>query len=353
MLIKPASSGCNLHCRYCFYNDIAENRNVRNFGIMKQETVDLLYQRIKEITDLQELNISFQGGEPTVAGLKFFEYFTRRLKDLNVPINYSIQTNGTLINEKWAQLFHDFGFLVGVSIDGFRENMDQFRFDYHDVSVFNRTISTLKLLDKYQVEYNVLTVVTSQLAQNPKRLLDFYLNNKIRYVQLIPCLPPLNEPHNGFSLTPENYSAFYLEFFRLWKTQVEKGVFLSVNLFENLAAMLQGQYPYQCGMLGHCPVHFVLESNGDVYPCDFYCTDEYLLGNISDHSIEEIFTCQKAVEFTSSGDCMKQPCEDCRFRSICNGACRRQNVCFLTDEDCAYKKVLEVILPELARMIQR
>ena len=180
MLIKPASSGCNLHCRYCFYNDVAENREVRNNGIMSEQTVHTLLLRLREIEGLQQLSISFQGGEPTVAGLKYFEMFVRKMKQLPAQIDYSIQTNGTLINEKWAKFFHDNNFLVGVSIDGFRENMDHFRYDYHETSVFNKTINTLKLFDRYEVEYNVLTVVTSQLAREPKKLMDFYMKNKIK-----------------------------------------------------------------------------------------------------------------------------------------------------------------------------
>ena len=77
-MIKPASSSCNLHCRYCFYIDESKQRGVFNHGIMKQETVKTLIDRIAEEMDEKgDVHIAFQGGEPLIARLDFFEEFVR------------------------------------------------------------------------------------------------------------------------------------------------------------------------------------------------------------------------------------------------------------------------------------
>ncbi|MDO4521109.1 MAG: radical SAM protein, partial [Erysipelotrichaceae bacterium] len=103
VMIKPASSLCNLRCRYCFYADISENREIASSGIMSEETCDTVIARIAEaLGERGTANISFQGGEPTVAGLPYFVHFTEKMKEYpGIKVNYALQTNGTLIDEDW------------------------------------------------------------------------------------------------------------------------------------------------------------------------------------------------------------------------------------------------------------
>ena len=76
LLIKPASSACNMRCRYCFYVDEARHRETGNRGIMTKETRDCLIARaIEAVEEKGTIQFSFQGGEPTVAGLEFFQDF--------------------------------------------------------------------------------------------------------------------------------------------------------------------------------------------------------------------------------------------------------------------------------------
>ena len=44
LLIKPASSLCNLRCRYCFYADVSDNREVKSMGVMSRETAGALIE---------------------------------------------------------------------------------------------------------------------------------------------------------------------------------------------------------------------------------------------------------------------------------------------------------------------
>lgn len=43
LLIKPASSTCNLQCKYCFYYDVADNREIKNYGIMDLDISNLFH----------------------------------------------------------------------------------------------------------------------------------------------------------------------------------------------------------------------------------------------------------------------------------------------------------------------
>ena len=131
-LIKPASSLCNLGCRYCFYADVSRRRQIPSYGVMKKDVIERLVQRVyEELKDGDEVSFLFQGGEPTVAGLSYFEDFTARVKkqEKRVQVHYGIQTNGILLDEKWCAFFKEHHFLVGLSLDGPAQSHDENRID--------------------------------------------------------------------------------------------------------------------------------------------------------------------------------------------------------------------------------
>ncbi|MBR0137078.1 MAG: radical SAM protein, partial [Erysipelotrichaceae bacterium] len=235
MMIKPSSASCNLRCRYCFYMDESKNRDVPSHGFMKDETVDKLIERIAEyLEDEGVANISFQGGEPMLSGIGFFERFIEKMKKHpKIETHYSLQTNGTLINERFADFFAENSFLVGVSLDGYEENMNHYRISPNGDNVFEKVLEGIELLKERNIEYNILTVVTRKLAEHPRALFEFYLSEKFEFIQLIPCLPAFGVEDDGMSLTPELFESFYRSFFRQWKKAYLRGRYINVNIFEN------------------------------------------------------------------------------------------------------------------------
>ncbi|MEG0340511.1 MAG: radical SAM protein, partial [Oscillospiraceae bacterium] len=96
LLIKPASSLCNLQCKYCFYHDEAKNRDIASYGIMSNETLENIIKKALSFAQ-QHITIAFQGGEPTLAGLAFYEHLFELEEIYNVnkiKIEHCIQTNG-------------------------------------------------------------------------------------------------------------------------------------------------------------------------------------------------------------------------------------------------------------------
>lgn len=120
LLIKPASSLCNLRCRYCFYHDVASHRETASFGVMREELLETLVRKALEQADGQCM-FGFQGGEPTLAGLDFYRKLVQLQKQYNtrgIRIINTIQTNGMLIDDEWAEFLAEHKFLVGLSLDG-------------------------------------------------------------------------------------------------------------------------------------------------------------------------------------------------------------------------------------------
>ena len=155
VLIKPASGNCNMRCRYCFYADEQEHREVFSHGIMSKDTMHKIIDRVLEYGE-HTCTIAFQGGEPTLAGLDFYEdmaeYIDAAPNPRRIRFQYAIQTNGYNIDENWARFWARNQYLVGVSVDGPKELHDRYRRDAAGKGTFNRVMSGIRVLEKYHVE---------------------------------------------------------------------------------------------------------------------------------------------------------------------------------------------------------
>lgn len=353
LLIKPASSLCNMRCKYCFYHDVANTRKVSSYGIMTEETADVLIKRTVEYAyDTAKIFFAFQGGEPTLAGLDFFKYFCKKVeenKKSGQKIFYSIQTNGILTDEKWCGFFAQNNFLVGVSLDCERELHDMHRIDINGVGTYDRVIKNISLMDKYKVEYNILSVVTKAMARKPEKVFKEYLKKRYKYIQFIPCLKPFDGvEENKYDLTPELYADFLIEMFRQWKHQLENGNYISIRLFDNLVMLLKGYPAEQCGTLGKCSLQRVIEADGSVYPCDFYVLDKYNCGNIREKCLDEIDISEPAANFLEDKEPVHSLCISCKVIKICGGGCKRYRSFYHASADfCPYQKFLYTVFDQL------
>ena len=149
-LIKPASSQCNMRCRYCFYADEAAVRCGQSAaGMTRPEAETLIRSAFAAAEPGAQVSFSFQGGEPTLAGLDFFRFFMAKAAELRpdrVHINYALQTNGLVLNDEWAEFLAANQVLVGISLDGTKELHDNTRLDAKGKGTWNRVTAALHVL---------------------------------------------------------------------------------------------------------------------------------------------------------------------------------------------------------------
>lgn len=325
ILIKPASSSCNMRCRYCFYADVAEHRQVKNYGIMSPETHEIMVKYALRYAEGYCL-FAFQGGEPTLAGLDYFKRHVKLCNNYNVNnvhIAFSLQTNGYIINDEWADFLAKNRFLVGLSLDGPQKIHDSYRFDAKGKGTFQDVMRAAKLFDKYHVEYNILCVVNNLVAKNAAKVYDFFKNSGFRYLQFIPCLAPFDFDDKEDSLTAENYGDFLCATFDRYYKDFKSNNYISIRYFDNLVMMLKGRRPENCGMSGICTSYFVVESDGSVYPCDFYVLDKYRIGNLSLQDFSQISASPVVRQFVDESRPIDRECRICKWFKICRGGCRR------------------------------
>jgi uncharacterized protein len=322
LLIKPASAVCNLDCEYCFYLD----RDADPYSALpgRRMTLDTLERLVDTYLfySYPSSVFAFQGGEPTLAGLPFFEKLIEYQQQHGrggQSVANALQTNGVLIDKSWCDLFRSYNWLLGVSLDGPEEINDLYRFNKEHRGTWKRVMQSVELLQTNKVEFNILCVLSAANVEKPKELYRFYRKLGIDNIQFIPLAEfDGNGNRLPFTITAEQYGRFLCEIFDLWWPERRK---VRIRFFDNIAEALAGQKPGNCTMHETCDSYVVVEYNGDIYPCDFFVESPWKLGNINLDSWSEIARRQRRYSFASKKTIAHPECQVCEYQSVCHGGC--------------------------------
>lgn len=309
-MIKPVSGHCNMDCGYCFYK-----KGHTCGSKMSHDTMCAVLDKLSVFLR-GGYPLVFQGGEPLLAGHTFFETVFASLAEKNLHPPIFVQTNGTLLDEAYAKMFAENHVLIGVSLDGTEKTHSLYRSDFRAV------MQGIDCLRRYHCEFNILTVVTNVLCDCLPEVYGFYRQEHFEYQQYIPCLAPRGEdPY--LHLSEEKYGKFLTELYFLWRKDMENGRYVSIRYFENLMQLLAGYPPEECGAAGVCSMQFLVESDGSVYPCDFFVEEPYRLGNLQTDSVETLSKRLSETGFIRSSWALPQACQECGYLDFCRGGCKR------------------------------
>lgn len=325
LLIKPVSSSCNMRCKYCFYFDQADHREIDNYGVMSDSTLKAIVKKSFDYST-GEVSFAFQGGEPTIAGIDYYKRFLLLVDKYNTKglrVNLSIQTNGLNLNNDWAEFLSKNRFLVGLSLDGDRNIHNANRVDFRGNGTYNKVIKASELLREYNIDFNILSVVTKVLARSAEKVYQSFKDRDFRYIQFIPCIGDIHGEVRDYSLGYEDYGNFLVKVYDLWERDIYNRRFVSIRYFDNLLLILANYQPEACSMRGACSPNLLVESDGSLFPCDFYALDKWNIGNINSLSIEDAFTSSVLKSFISSSTEIGDECNSCKYLRICRGGCRR------------------------------
>jgi uncharacterized protein len=327
---------------------------------MAADTVERVIGNVyKDLDDGDEITFAFQGGEPTLAGLDWFRGFTEKAasRPEKVRVRYALQTNGLLIDDPWAEFLRENNFLVGLSIDGGKGFHDRNRLSADGEGTFDLSMKCKNLLEKHRVEYNVLCVLTNELASEPDKVWRFIKAERIAYIQFIPCLGGLDgQGTSAFALRPARFASFYAGLYCRWMRELEEGSYISVKLFDDTANFFLSGLPTACGIDGRCRPQYVVEADGSTYPCDFYALDDYNTGNLRDHTLRELFDTPVMQAFLGERPGLPKLCLSCLYLKMCNGGCKRMRWVMYYGAGgmvCGYKTFLEKCLKPLEYTVKK
>jgi uncharacterized protein len=335
VMIKPRGPICNLDCSYCYYLSKEHLYPGSDFR-MTNEVLEKFTREYIQAQSVPEVIFGWQGGEPLLMGLEFFERAMRYQQEYardRVRILNTIQTNGVLLDDDWCRFLGDNGFLVGISVDGPADVHDAYRTNKGGQATFEEVMAGVDLLKKHNVEFNVLTTVHSANVGSP---LDVYrfVRDEIgsAFVQFIPIVQLDNETgyQEGDRVTDRSvggreYGEFLKTIFNEWVQRDVGKMF--VQMFDVSLAAWTGQGGVLCIFAETCGAAMALEHNGDLYSCDHYVEPRHLLGSVLDTPLAELAgKAEQQVFGRSKAATLPRYCKECEVRFVCNGGCPKNRI---------------------------
>ncbi len=358
VMLKPAGSACNMSCSYCYYLEKGEREDItKESKGMMSESIDgkgamsenLLEEFVKQYLDCQlqnEVLFTWHGGEPTLLPLSFYEKALelQRKHARGRHIDNCIQTNGILLTEEWCKFLADNNFLVGISIDGTQFQHDRFRKIKNGSSSHERVLQGIKLLNKYNVQWNAMAVINSRNQHEPLEFYHFFKDLDCRFIQFTPIVERkqsgkllannegsfLNSEFTEESVNPEAYGKFLCDLFDEWVKE-DVGEYF-VQIFDATLACWCRHFgmdvmPGMCSMCHQCGHAAVMEKNGDIYSCDHFVFPQYKLGNIRQKTLTEMLYSEQQTNFGKQKyEHLSKKCKACEWRFACHGGCPKDRL---------------------------
>jgi len=370
VMIKPVGSACNLNCAYCFYLSKATLADGPGCGRMSDETIEALIQQYIAGVTADEVVFTWQGGEPTLAGVDFYRKVIELQKKHARPgqrIQNDLQTNGTLLDEEWCRFLQENYFLVGLSIDGPKKLHDAYRVAKDSSPTFDQVMRGVRLLKQFGIPFNTLTCVNRLNARQP---LDVYrfLRREVgsTRIQFTPVVEPVGfetappRPDGvvtEWSVDPDDWGYFLCKTFDEWLARDLGKVY--VNQFETLVSQHLGLGPQLCTYGEYCGKGVAVEHDGSVYACDHYVYPKFRVGRLSDGKLAGSVFSRGQVKFGyAKSEFLPRQCRECEYLSDCRGECPKNRILRTPDGEpglnylCAgLKRFYAHALPEVERIV--
>jgi uncharacterized protein len=348
VLAKPTGAICNLDCTYCFFLSKEALYPGSRFR-MSEETHEQYIRQLLESHQVPTVTVAWQGGEPTLMGLEFFRHTLELIERYRRPgqvVEHTLQTNGTKLDEEWADFLAEHGFLVGLSMDGPADIHDANRVDKGGKPTHAKVMRAARLLAAAGAEYNILCTVHSVNGDRGREVYRFFRDEVgARFVQFIPIIEratpellevaeagwgesnkvrPLYEQRGDLvtsrSIGEAQYGRFLVDVFEEWVRRDVGSVY--VQMFDVTLANFVGAPPGLCIHSETCGRALALEHNGDLYSCDHFVESRYRLGNIEEtHMLELVSSVQQLMFGMDKRDKLPRACRECEVRFACHGGC--------------------------------
>ncbi len=333
VMAKPVGSSCNMRCSYCYYLGKNTGPDKSGQGRMRYGMLERLIRQTMESCQGKTVSFTWHGGEPTLAGLDFYEQVVE-LEQKYLPSGCeawnNLQTNGLLLDEKWCRFLKENHFDVGVSIDGTEEAHDRNRPDAAGNPTFKRACRAVRLLEDAGISPDLLCTVNAQTAADPLGVYRALRDLDTGWMQFIPVVVRTGDGGvTAGSVTAEGYGNFLCAVFDEW---IENDIGRTdVQLFAETAHILTGGRASLCWMAPTCGRVLIAEADGSVYSCDHFVDADHRLGSLKTKWISDMADSSFQLDFGRAKQKLTRQCRRCRWLKFCGGGCPKDR--FALSED--------------------
>jgi uncharacterized protein len=327
VMLKPIGAVCNLKCKYCYYLEKKDLYPDAHNYLMSDALLEEFIRQYLESHTMPQILFTWHGGETLMRNVDFYRKALELQKKYGGgrQIDNVLQTNGTLLTDKWCEFFRENHFLIGISIDGPQHCHDVYRKDRTGRPSFFQVMKGISLLKKHGVDFNVMGVVNDYNVDYPLEFYHFFKSIECRYIQFSPVVETIDGQPAPWNVPAVKWGDFLIAIFDEWVRQ-DVGEYY-IQYFDSTLANWVGEPTGVCTLAATCGHAGVMEFNGDVYSCDHFVYPEYKLGNIRTHTLTEMMYSERQRRFgTDKQDTLPRQCKECPYLFACNGECPKNRI---------------------------
>ncbi|GBF79800.1 cyclophane-forming radical SAM/SPASM peptide maturase GrrM/OscB [Aphanothece sacrum] len=327
VVIQPTSF-CNLDCDYCYLPD----RHLKN-----RLSIDLIEPIFKAILTSPFLgnyvDICWHAGEPLAVPVSFYqevfkqiEIASQKYNTQQIPICHSIQTNGTLINQAWCDLFKEHNICVGISIDGPDFLHDIHRKTRTGLGSHASVMRGINYLQKNDLYFNIIAVINQDSLDYPDEIFQFFWDNGILDVAFnMEETEGINQTSSlDKAGTEQRYQAFMRRF---WDLTVQTNDQLKVREFESICGLICDDRRLKKTDMNHPFMIVNIDHKGNFSTFDPELLSiktepygDFILGNVLTDTFESVCHSEKFLNIYRDMAAGVNLCrENCQYFGVCGG----------------------------------
>ena len=323
-IILRVTSSCNLACTYCY--DKTKRYNNKPNELFKNNIDNIInYIEKFDLDKKQKINVVLHGGEPLLLEAKTYELFFDKITKRINNISFSIQTNGTLLNDEKLKILKKYNVHIGISLDGCNEQQNKNRIYPNGKNSFKEVKKTIDLLNSTNTKFGIIMTLSKNNLNHEEELYDFIKTNNI-YCNVRPAFPTKQTILENELMSDEEYIKFFIKLFNLWYDDKKSEVKLTQigELYDEFIKVMEPKrYKRSCTDSENCFKNFVsIDIEGNVYTCNrTYNEKTFYLGNLNKESIEQIKDSANKLYIKRKNNMDKSKCMNCEILEYCNGGC--------------------------------
>lgn len=309
---------CNLQCEYCY---VSKNTSVNS--TLSKNNIDTLVVAIKKILSANapgSTRLILHGGEPLIVSPILLDELFSRIKKIDSSVIFSLQTNLTLLNNEFCELFNRYRVHVGFSLDGCNETQNQYRKDRNGNLSFSNVMQKYKLARKMKIAPGAIITVNKTHINHERELIDFIDEHHLK-CDIRPAYPTGN---SNICMTPQEYAVFMNNLFDIWLENDHYETFNVSNFESEIREILGGSKECRsCSKSANCGQRFLsLDPNGECYPCNrLHGIPEFYLGNLAKVSFDDIMLASEKITSKRWKLLKDSSCMNCEITEYCHGGC--------------------------------
>jgi uncharacterized protein len=324
LLLMPVGDACNLACRYCY-----EARR-RDGGNARPMTLEALRQILSNVLPFvrEPFAIGWHGGEPLLRGPGFYRRAFEMVREIADGdwVAQIVQSNATLLDEAWLDLFSEHHVALGISLDGPPEVNDEVRITLDGKGSYEAARGGIAALQAHSVDFSTIAVVNSRQASRPDSARELFHHFNRIGIRSFDVHPAYSHTPGGraLNLEPPDFARFMTELFDCWLAHGDPDI--RINFFDHIVQGLVGQLPVACYLSGRCTTIVGVDPGGRVIPCTRPFDVSHSFGNLVAQTLPDVMSGEAFQRFADDERVGRSLTHGCEWASICAGGCPHERL---------------------------